>query len=490
MNGSNRRAVGPSGHRAIEPSSHRAILGDCGLQIADCGLVRGEAPANPQSEIHNPKSSSLSILDPNPERGAWRLAVPFSFFLFPFTFLLLGCAAASAQADGKDTVERVRTQPILWPGDHTITALGKEVLKEERRLFADELRHLKEWIPDNMRGAVSKTWTRSGKTMISESHAIEHVPEMPAEQVERIIAELEDGARNTVFDNLQRFQAAVAKRVPVFAKALEEFKAGQYVKATETVSVLTKENVLHVFQLYQYDTMPPYVYCTVTLFEGECFSLDGALHEAAVRYLICSKGKLPLSLTFSTTTRLRVAEMYEKSERTHFAIPLYQSLAEKFAEVLSDTEILRLHVRARRMMSENPFRRIVAATHDVRRLMGQGRAGPAVQGPQAAMLKLMYGIINADEADGRGNLQINWEMMAGEEQFGRAGLQEGAAPTKLNFETTAQMAGSDDWGKLRPREKQEVIQRFLATYSDEYKDMLEAYFRNMSRAQSKTAQEP
>jgi hypothetical protein len=364
-----------------------------------------------------------------------------------------------------------------------LTPLGKEVLKEERRLFADELRHIREWIPDNMRGAVSMLWTRSGKTMISESHAIEHVPEMPDEQVEQILTGLEDGAQNTVFDNLQRFRAAVAKRVPVFAQALEEFKAGQYVKATETVSVLTKEKVLHAFQKYQYDTMPPYVYCTVTFFEGECFSLDGALHDAAVRYLICCKGKLPLSLTFSATTRLRIAKMYERSERTHFAIPLYQSLAERYAEVLSDTEVLRLHVRARRMMRENPFRQIVAATHDVRRLMGQGRSGPAVQDPQAEMLKLMYGIINDAEADGRANLQINWEMMASEEQFGRAGLQEGAAPTKFSFEQDVLQAGSDDWGKLRPREKQEVIQRFFASYPDEYRQMLEAYFRNMSRAE-------
>ena len=184
------------------------------------------------------------------------------------------------QADEQDTQVRIRTQPILWPGDGMVTARGAEVLKEERRFFAEELRHLKAWVPDNMRGAVSKMWTRAGKTMLSESHAIEHVPDMPSEQVDKILAELEDGARNTVSDNRQRFQAALAKRVPVFAKALQQFQAHEYAKATETVSVLTKENVLHAFFLYQYDTLPPYIYCTVTFFEGECYGLDGAQHNA------------------------------------------------------------------------------------------------------------------------------------------------------------------------------------------------------------------
>jgi hypothetical protein len=406
-----------------------------------------------------------------------------------FALAVTGLGTASGSAESREPETRVRIQPILWPEDRMITPQGADVLKEERRFFAEELRHLKEWIPDNMRGATSKTWTKTGKTMLSESKAIEHVPDMPSAQVEKIVAELEDGARDTVFDNLQRFRAALARRVPVFAKACDHFRAGEYSKAIETVSVLTKENVLHAFFMYQYDTLPPYIYCTVTFFEGESFSLDGTVHDAMVRYLIVSKGKLPLSLTFSATARIRLAQMYEKSERTHFAIPLYQSVAEKFAHELSDTEILRLHARARRMMRENDFRKIVATAYDVRRLMDRGHSGPGVQGPQAAMLTMMRGIINDEEGDGRAHMQINWEMMAPEEQFGRAGLQEGQAPSKFTFEKDVLATGSDDWGKLRPREKQEVIQRFLETYSDEYRPMLEAYFRNMSRHQTRSEKE-
>ena len=405
---------------------------------------------------------------------------------FAVGLVLVSAWASGAHAeDAKPPPDaRVRFEPILWPADDMVTELGAEVLKEERRYFADELRHLKEWIPDNMRGATTRVWTRGQKTMLSESHAIEHVPDMPADQVEAILARLEEGARNTVLDNLQRFRKALAARVPVFAQALKEYEDGQHAKATETVSVLTKENVLHAFFLYQYDTLPPYIYCTVTFFEGECFARDGATHDALVRYLVVGKGKLPLSLTFSATARARIAEMYERSERTHFAIPLYQKLAAKYVGLLCDTEILRLHVRARRMMRQNSFRNIVTEAYDVRRLMDRGHSGPPVQDPQTAMLELMQGIINDEERDGRGNLQINWEMTA-TEQFQRGGLQEGAAPLKFTFETDALMTGNDDWGKLRPREKQEVLQKFFQTCPEEYRAMLEAYFRNLSRAATK-----
>ena len=441
-----------------------------------------ESATNPSPGVGASRLTNAAASRPASVRAVWAGATFFCFFS-----ALPAIAAEGPAAEPTET--RTRIQPILWPPDGAVTPMGAEVLKEERRFFAEELRHLHEWIPDNMRGATTKQWARGQKTMLSESHAIEHVPEMPAEEVEKIIAEMEAGAANTVLDNVRRFRAALARRVPVFAKALEHHRAGQFGKAIETVAVLTKEDVLHAFFLYQYDTLPPYIYCTVTSFEGECFAHDGALHDAAVRYLIVGKGKLPFSLSFSATARMRVADLYERSERTHFAIPLYLSLAEKYADTLSDTEVLRLHVRAKRMMRENPFRQIVATAGDVRRLMDRGHSGPAVQEPQAAMLKLMRGIINDEEAESRGHLQINWEMVA-IEQFQRGGLQEGAAPVKFNFEADVLTVGSDDWGKLRPREKQEVMQKFFATCSDEYREMLEAYFRNMSRGEKKAAKEP
>ena len=47
------------------------------------------------------------------------------------------------------------------------------------------------------------------------------------------------------------------------------------------------------------------------------------------------------------------------------------------------------------------------------------------------------------------------------------------------------IVGTDDWGSLRPREKQELIQMFSETYSERYRDMLEEYYRSISIAETK-----
>jgi hypothetical protein len=403
-----------------------------------------------------------------------------SLRVFLLLFLLLAIPAF-VHAQERDTNGQIRlvVQPIPWPADNMLTPKAREILREERKVFAEELRHLHEWIPDNMRGAISKMWTRAGKTMISESHAIEYVPPMSAEQVEKIIAEMEAGAQDTVLDNIERFRIAMAKRVPVFAKGYEQFKNREYGKASITIhEPLTKEKVLHAFHLYHYDTLPPFIYCVTTFMEGECFSLDGALHEAMVRYWIV-KGKMPACLSLSATARRRLADMYERTGREHFAIPFYQKLALTYVDCLSDTALLALHVRARELMADNPFRGAVEDLQSIARHLDRGQSGAAVQAAQARLLAALPKLATDYEGDGRGNLQINWEMMGGDIQ--RAGLQEGGAPTKLGFKKEVAVVGSDDWAKLKPRQKQEVIQKFYENYPPEYRDMIEEYFRSMSR---------
>lgn len=404
-----------------------------------------------------------------------------------FACAALAAAAAVCRGQGAgpaaDEKPRQVVQPVVWPADDALTAKGREILREERRVFCEELRRLKEWVPDNMRGATSRTWTRTGKTMFSESHAIEHVPDMPPEEVEKIVAEIQDGARDTALDNAGRFYRALCRRIPVFAKGYQEYRNGEYGKAAETVhDPLTREKVLHAFFLYQYDTLPPMIYSTVTFFEGECYGLDGALHDAMVRYLIVCKGKMPLGLTFSATARMRLADMYERSARPHFGIPYYRKISEVYADALTDVALLRLNVRGRLLMERNPFRESLAYAGDVCRFLDRGRLGEPTQAGQAELLARMRKIVSDEEGDGRGNLQVNWEMMGTE--ISGAGLQEGASPQKFTFYKDVVIGGSDDWGKLKPREKQEIVQQFFAGFPDEYRQMSEEYYRAMSRSRT------
>jgi hypothetical protein len=130
-------------------------------------------------------------------------------------------------------------------------------------------------------------------------------------------------------------------------------------------------------------------------------------------------------------------------------------------------------------MADNPFRGAVEDLQSIARHLDRGQSGAAVQAAQARLLAALPKLATDYEGDGRGNLQINWEMMGGDIQ--RAGLQEGGAPTKLGFKKEVAVVGSDDWAKLKPRQKQEVIQKFYENYPPEYRDMIEEYFRSMSR---------
>ena len=45
--------------------------------------------------------------------------------------------------------------------------------------------------------------------------------------------------------------------------------------------------------------------------------------------------------------------------------------------------------------------------------------------------------------------------------------------------------GSDDWGKLKPREKQELIEAFKEMYPERYREMLEAYYKNLAESENR-----
>jgi hypothetical protein len=390
--------------------------------------------------------------------------------------------AALAQTPDTNGAALVKIQPVVWPKEGMLSARGKAELREERRMFAEELRTLKQFVPDNMRGAVKGSWKRGQRTMRSESHAIDQVPEMSAEAIEKIVREMEEGALDEVPDNQERFRVALGKRVPVFAKALAQLEAGKYGDVTQTLDPLTVENVLHCFFGYEYDTLPPYTYCTVVFLEGEAFGLAGAAHEHMTRNMVVMR-RLPRCMTYGATARVRLASAYERTKGPHCAVELYQALAERYFGRLSDTETLRCHVLTRRLMNEDQFRRSVTVGREVRRLQDWGITGPVIQRQLACMTLLMQQSIIEYERDLRIYMQSNQTMMGGEGGYGA--LEKGPAPELFHFRKDVAVTGSDDWGGLRPREKQEMIQQFFATYPDEYREMLEAYFSTMSREETK-----
>ena len=70
--------------------------------------------------------------------------------------------------------------------------------------------------------------------------------------------------------------------------------------------------------------MPPDCYAAVKLFQAEAYGLAGASHHCIVAYQIAYH-KLPRSVSFAPTARIRAADLYERSARSHYAITIYQA---------------------------------------------------------------------------------------------------------------------------------------------------------------------
>jgi len=383
------------------------------------------------------------------------------------------CVAQEAPAEEEATgvSSNVFTGPPIevleYPAPKLLTPAAVEALKQERKMFARELRFLPKYRSNNFQ---------------TTSRVYELVPEMSGEKVEAIIDRMEKGALNTVQDNNMRFRKALGERIPTFQQALDRLEAGDFMPALDTSIALTKEKILLVKRGYAFDTMPPYCYAAVKLWQAEVYGLAGASRHCIVAYQI-AYNKLPRSVSFGPTARVRAAELYEQSERAHYAITIYGALLEQQAMNLVDTELLRLRIKMLRWMSNDPYRVGTRMVGDVTRRVDIPWLGNTTQGNQGRLIELMKDMVIAPEKD------ENWfgenSMRLAGNPIDEATLRKGSATAQFFLTNDVSVVGTDDWGALRPREKQELIQMFSETYSERYREMLEEYYRSMSIAETK-----
>lgn len=377
--------------------------------------------------------------------------------------------APAARADA--AVTNLFTGPSIalidYPAPEILTPRAVEILKQERKIFAAELRFLPRYRPNNFQ---------------TTSRVYELVPDMSAVEVGKIIERMEKGAANTVQDNNQRFRRALADRIPTFQKALSHFEEGQFMLAIDTSKALTKEKILLVKRGYAFDTMPPYCYAAVKLFQAEAYGFVGATRHCIVAYQI-AYNKLPRSVSFGPTARVRAADLYERSERAHYAITLYQALLEQQTMNLVDTELLRLRIKAMRWMREDPYRVGSWLVSDITRRVRAPQFGEVTQANQTELVQLMHAMMIEPEKDenwfGENSMRLAGQPIDG------AKLQKGGSTEKFLWTNDVAVVGTDDWGSLRPRQKQELIQMFSETYSERYREMLEEYYRSISIAETR-----
>lgn len=369
--------------------------------------------------------------------------------------MVLGAAVHPPPARGHSAPQEadlLTIEPVDYPAAEALGEAAAVRLAAERAVFAAELRRTAEYDPAAVNEAVER---------------------------------LEDGAVDTVQDNLERIASTLAALHEEFAAGYEHYRDGRWQEAADAWTPLLEEVVTLVKASYQHNTMPPYQYTITRFLQAECLARLGSLREAVIGYQVVF-GKMPDNLTFSATARRRAANIYERTGRAHFAIPLIQQIAARHADLLSDEENLRLALKVEQLMAVDPYRLGARRAAEAARRLERFEIGELTQAAQQDIMQYLSQMMALAEEEERPFLEHMDVIAQGAEE---STLREGANPDQFLTEMDVSMTGDDDWGALRPRERQQVLEQLYERYPQRYRDMLEAYYRRMSEAETREGAE-
>jgi hypothetical protein len=231
--------------------------------------------------------------------------------------------------------------------------------------------------------------------------------------------------------------------------------------------------------------MTPYCYGVCKMLFGECSGRVGNLLDASLTYQIVAL-RYPRNLTFGATAAWRATLVYEQTGRGHYSTPFLKSLARHFADLFVDKEVLRLRNKLGGMLSEtDPYRLALRRSSESEARLRRHDASDVTQQSQEHLLRLLNDMLAVPDEYPHWYEHVETIMFGATTGDLREGTPFEIPPT--TFEPV--LNTSDDWGKLRPREKQKLLQMFTAKYPQRYRQMLQAYFRNLSKAETKAARE-
>jgi hypothetical protein len=361
---------------------------------------------------------------------------------------LAGRALAGPAPEPAPAQPLLRIEPIYYPAANATSAAGKERLRAERIVFGQELANNATWDPT---------------------------------AIQQAVAAMQEGAADTVEDNIARFGKALAALHEKFRAGWELYQAGKWTEATAAFAPLLKEKVMLIKARYQHNTMPPYSYTLTRFLQAECQARDGNLMDAVISYQVCAD-KLPGNLTFCASAQARAAQIYEATGRAHYALPFHKANAALFASQFTDLENLRLNTLISKMAANDPFRLALRTTGELEQRLAAADTGAETKALQDKLMEHLEYMLAEAEEEARQFLE-HTEVIAKGALTGE--LREGAVPPELMLTNpTVAATGTDDWGKLRPREKQQLLQMFQEQYPQRYRDMIESYFKAVSEAET------
>jgi len=335
--------------------------------------------------------------------------------------------------------------------------------------------------------------TSAKKRLLAERQAVakefQESLQFDPEKVKAALLGLDAGAADTPQDNIDRTAAVLAAVDADFAKAYALYAAEKWADAGAALAAGLA------------DEKPSYQAALKRLLHGECLARAGRTQQAADAWQVLVK-RMPERLSFASTACLRLAEAYEKLDRQFYALAVYKWWVRNYSFLdLEAAQPITEKITRLEADYKDPLNTVSEKMYDVGRRLKAVDSGDETQTVERRVLAMLNDLIQAAEdqeqqqSRGRGRGQGRGQGMAG------SGAPQGIGQPSSPATTSALVGGdtvrpdtplseqrpttgSDDWGKLKPRERQDLIEAFKEMYPERYREMLEAYYKTLAGSEN------
>ncbi len=316
------------------------------------------------------------------------------------------------------------------------------------------------------------------------------------DRIKEAVKHLSTGAKNTWEDNAERTCRAFGMVHPRFGRALEKFRKGDCERAAQDFKAIisTSERDTSYFAAAKR-------FCYAEALAG----LDR--NEDAVEAYLDLVTAMPDRFSFAALSLLEAGRLYEKMHRRLNAMGLYQAWIESFG-LLDPTTARKLAELTESIIADykDPLGTLSTKMTDVEQRLLATDSGRTTQERQRDIIIMLDDLIaTAEEQSGGGQGQSQQQgrrknggksdcqgQASGAGSGRPAGLGVPSSPAKVSALVGGAVVRptglskirpsdpSDDWGRLPPRQREELLKRFQESMPERYREMIRDYYRALA----------
>lgn len=324
------------------------------------------------------------------------------------------------------------------------------------------------------------------------------------DRIKEAVKHLSTGAKNTWEDNAERTCRAFGMVHPRFGRALEKFRKGDCERAAQDFKAIisTSERDTSYFAAAKR-------FCYAEALAG----LNR--NEDAVEAYLDLVTAMPDRFSFAALSLLEAGRLYEKMHRRLNAMGLYQAWIESFG-LLDPTTARKLAELTESISADytDPLGTLSTKMTDVEQRLMATDSGRTTQERQRDIIIMLDDLIaTAEEQSGGGQGQGQQQgqqagrckicgrsdcqgQCQGQASGASSGPPAGVGTPSSPAKVSALVGGAvvrptglskirpsdptDDWGRLPPRQREELLKRFQESMPERYREMIRDYYRALA----------